>query len=348
MRILAIDLGKKKSVACIYEAEKCEAQFHKVPTGIPAIRNLIASCRPDRVVIEICPSAGWVGDLILSVGIELQLANTSAPAWRWSNTRRKTDRDDALRLAQLSALNQLPQVPMVERTVRQWRALIRYRHHLVRRRTQIRNHIRAIFDREGIALPKGRLCWTLGGIAALREESRSFDSLEGGELWRGELACELDALEAVDKILDRTERKLDSIEQEQAKCQLLRTIPGVGPRLAEIVVAVVGDPRRFSSGKEVGSYAGLTPRQYQSGDNDRQGRISRQGNRLLRAMLVEVSWVSLRYNDWARMIYERARRGSPVRKKIAIVAVARRLLIRCWAMLRDGTAWKHTSLIPAG
>lgn len=344
MRILAIDLGKTKSVACIYETETCESQFQKIPTGLPAIKNLIAVCRPARVVIEVCPAAGWVGDLVLSVGVELQLANTSAPAWRWSNTRRKTDRDDALRLAQLSALNQLPQVAMVERAVRQWRALIRYRHHLVRRRTQIRNHIRALFDREGIVLPKGRLCWTLGGMGALREESRSFESLEEGELWRGELACELDALDAVDGIIDRTERKLDAVEQEHAKCQLLRTIPGVGPRLAEIVVAVLGNPRRFSSGKEVGSYAGLTPRQYQSGDRDRQGRISRQGNGLLRAMLVEVSWVSLRYNDWARMVYERARRGSPARKKIAIVAVARRLLIRCWAMLRDGTAWRPASL----
>jgi transposase len=348
MRILAIDLGKTKSVACIYDTETFEAEFQKIPTGIPAIRNLIAACVPSRVVIEVCPAAGWVGDLVLSGGLELQVANTAAPAWRWCNTRRKTDRDDALRLAQLSALNQLPQVPAVERTIRQWRALIRYRHHLVRRRTQIRNHIRALFDREGIALPKGRLCWTLGGMAALREQSRSFDSLEDGELWRGELACELEALGSIDEIVDRTERKLDSIEQTHAKCQLLRTIPGVGPRLAEIVVAALGDPRRFSSGKEVGSYAGLTPRQYQSGDSDRQGRISRQGNRLLRAMLVEVSWVSLRYNDWARAIYERARRGSPARKKIAIVAVARRLLIRCWAMLRDGTTWRPASLASIG
>jgi transposase len=345
MRILAIDLGKTKSVACVYESTTCESQFQKIPTGVPAIRNLIASCRPDRVVIEICPAAGWVGDLVLSLGVDLQIANTSAPAWRWSNTRRKTDRDDALRLAQLSSLNQLPQVPEVERNVRQWRALIRYRHHLVRRRTQIRNHIRALFDREGIVLPKGRLCWTLNGVATLREESRVFDSLEEGELWRGELACELDALEAVDRIIGQTERKLDSIEQARGQCQLLRSIPGVGPRLAEIVVAVLGDPRRFSSGKEVGSYAGLTPRQYQSGDSDRQGRISRQGNRLLRAMLVEVSWVSLQYNDWARTVYERTHRGSPARKKIAIVAVARRLLIRCWAMLRDGTTWRPNSVL---
>jgi transposase len=340
MRILAIDLGKNKSVACVYEAESGTAQFQKLPTGIPAIQDLLRVHCPDRVVIEICPSAGWVGDLVLAEGLELQIANTSGPAWRWSNTKRKTDRDDALRLAQLSAVNQLPQVPMTDRATREWRALIRYRHHLVGRRTQIRNHVRALFDREGIALPKAHLCWTLGGIAALREEARNFDVVNERELWRGELKCELDALPAVCQIIDQVERKLNAIEVQHKPCQLLRTIPGVGPRLAEIVVAVLGDPRRFSNGKEVGSYAGLTPRQYQSGDSDRQGRISRQGNRLLRAMLVEVSWVSLRYNEWTRSVYERARRGSPARKKIAIVAVARRLLVRCWAMLRDQSSWR--------
>lgn len=202
MRILAIDLGKNKSVACVYEAESGTARFQKLPTGIPAIQTLLRTHLPDRVVIEICPSAGWVGDLVVAEGLELQIANTSAPAWRWSNTKRKTDRDDALRLAQLSAVNQLPQVPMTNRANRQWRALIRYRHHLVRRRTQIRNHIRALFDREGIVLPKAHLCWTLGGIAALRDEARSFDMVGENELWRGELTCELDALQSVDQLIE--------------------------------------------------------------------------------------------------------------------------------------------------
>jgi len=130
-------------------------------------------------------------------------------------------------------------------------------------------------------------------------------------------------------------------------CQLLRTIPGVGPRLAEIAVAMLDDPRRFRSAKQVGSYVGLTPRQFQSGDQDRQGRISHMGNNLLRALLVEVGWVGLRYNPWMRDVYERVRRGSPVRKKQAIVAVARRLIVRCWAILWDGTPWDPARLTPA-
>jgi transposase len=110
--------------------------------------------------------------------------------------------------------------------------------------------------------------------------------------------------------------------------------------LAEIVVAMIDDPHRFQNAKQVGSYVGLVPRQYQSGASDRLGHISRQGNGLLRAMLVEISWIGLRYNSWMRDVYEQVRRGSPSRKKTAIVAVARRLLIRCWAMLRDQTPWR--------
>ncbi len=133
---------------------------------------------------------------------------------------------------------------------------------------------------------------------------------------------------------------------ESPPCQLLRTIPGVGPRLAEIAVAIIDDPHRFRSGKHVASYVGLTPRQHQSGNTDRQGRVSRMGNNLLRALLVEIGWVGLRYNPWMREVYERVRRGSPVRKKQAIIAVARRLIVRCWAILRDGTAWKVPSAAP--
>ncbi len=118
---------------------------------------------------------------------------------------------------------------------------------------------------------------------------------------------------------------------------LLMTIPGVGQRLAEALEAVIDDPHRFRRGREVASYIGLAPRRYQSGSMDRQGRISGQGDRMVRSLLVEVSWLGLRHNPWMRSVYDQVLRGSPARKKIAIVAVARRLLIRCWAMMRDGT-----------
>lgn len=238
MKILAIGLGKNKSVACIYQGDAASAQFYKVSTTPSDLHELILKTRPERVVIEVCSAAWWVADLIQASGTELQVATTAAPAWRWSNTKRKTDRDDALRLAQLSTLGQLPQVNLPTRDIRQWRALIRYRHHLVRRRTQIRNRLRALFDREGLLLPSGRQCWTNAGIATLRECSRSIEEVSEQELWRGELACELDALQMVEQLISRVVARLDQLVAANSSAQLLQSIPGVGPRLAEVIVAV--------------------------------------------------------------------------------------------------------------
>ena len=76
----------------------------------------------------------------------------------------------------------------------------------------------------------------------------------------------------------------------------------------------------------------------------RQGRITGQGNKLLRALLVEVSWLMRRYNGYFRNVFDRVCRGSKTRRKIAVIAVARRLLICCWAMLRDGTRWRAPNM----
>ena len=135
--------------------------------------------------------------------------------------------------------------------------------------------------------------------------------------------------------------KLDELGACDERIQRLQTILGVGPRLAETVVAFLDDPRRFQNSKQVGCYAGLTPKQYQSGQTEHQGKISGQGNKLLRNLLVEICWVSLRYNPWARDAYKRLLRGSKSRKKIAITALARKLVVRCWVMLRYERDWRE-------
>ena len=149
MKILALDLGKFKTVACEYEAETARHRFVSVVTTPQALHDLIVEVEPDRVVIEICSIAGWVCDLVRALGIEIQVANTSEEVWRWRKVRRKNDRRDALKAAQLSAVNQLREVYVPEKEMRQWRALITYRQRLVQRRTKIKNHIRDLLQREG-------------------------------------------------------------------------------------------------------------------------------------------------------------------------------------------------------
>jgi len=190
MRILAIDLGKSKSVACQYTAATGEHTFETFQTRPQALHDLLVSVRPERVVIEICSPAGWVGDLVRALEIELQVANPNHDAWRWKNVKRKTDRDDALKLAQLSAMNQLPVVYLPTKDVRAWRSLIQFRQKLVARRTQIKNHVRSILDRQGEVMAPGKSGWTQAAVKLLHALAEP--TADGTPtLWQFELSVEL-------------------------------------------------------------------------------------------------------------------------------------------------------------
>jgi transposase len=339
MRILALDLGKYKTVVCVYESETGAYRFVTILTNPQVLHDLLVELEPDRVVIEICSIAGWVGDLVRTLGIELQVASTNDERWHWRKVKQKNDRRDALKLAQLSARQELSLVYVPQTEVRQWRALIAYRQHLVQRRTKIRNRIRELLLREGQLLPRHRSAWTQAGMAVLVAMSQPLAEVAMNELWRGELALELAQYEAVQTQIVELVAKLDALGAANHQVRLLQSVSGVGPRLAEAVVAMFDDPKRFRRGAAVSSYVGMVPKQFDSGETERLGHITRHGNRLVRSLLVEVAWCALRHNPWARETYQRISGGKKSRKKIAIVAVGRKLLVRCWAMLRDDTPW---------
>ncbi len=340
MKILALDLGKYKTVGCDYERESGKHRFRASATTPAALERMVQEVKPDRVVIEVCNIAGWVCDLLRGMGVAVQVANTSDDAWRWRKVKKKNDRSDALKVAQLSAVNQLRDVhiPIIE--VRQWRALIAFRQQLVRRRGKIKNHIRDLLLTEGEILPRGAKCWTQLGVARLEAMAKPLPEVGLNELWRGQLHIELQQLRTVQAEITVVEEKLEAIAAADPRVALLRTIPGVGPRLAEAIVALLDRPERFHNTREVSAYIGMVPKELDSGETVRRGPITKHGSRLVRSLLVEVAWAGLRYNPWVRQTYQRISGGKKSRKKIAIVAVGRRLLVRCWAMLRDGTNWR--------
>ena len=340
MKILALDLGKYKTVGCDYERESGKHRFRGSFTTPAALQQLVKEVKPDRVVIEVCNIAGWVCDLLRGMGLEVQVANTSDDAWRWRKVKKKNDRCDALKAAQLSAVNQLREVHIPSIDVRQWRALIAFRQQLVKRRGKVKNHIRDLLLVEGQILPRGAKCWTQLGVARLEAMAKPLQEVGMKELWRGQLHMELRQLREVQQEITVAEEKLDAIAAADPRIALLRTIPGVGPRLSEAIVALLDRPGRFRKASEVSAYIGMVPKQFDSGESERHGRITKHGSRLVRSLLVEVAWAGLRYNPWVRQTYQRISGGKKSRKKIAIVAVGRRLLVRCWAMLRDGTSWR--------
>ena len=155
------------------------------------------------------------------------------------------------------------------------------------------------------------------------------------DLWKGELDLELTQLDAAQEHLKQVDQKLEEIAQADARVQRVMQINGVGRVTAEAIVAYIDDPHRFNNANQVGAYVGLVPRQYQSGKTDRHGRITKRGPRLLRTLLVECAWCSLQYNEWSRETYDRIHRGTQARKKKAAIALARKILIVAWAMMRD-------------
>jgi transposase len=316
-----------------------EVRFTTLDTTRAELRRLIDKEQPAVVIIEACLLAGWVHDLCGELGVSCLVANTASEAWKFKHLKRKTDKDDALRLAQLYLLEQLPTVTLPPTTVRQWRSLIACRQALVGRRVAVQNRIRALFVGQGLPAPRGARAWAATGLAGMASWAKPLADCAADELWRGLLELSLSEYRQVCALIDQAETKLDALGKQRADVVLLQTAPGLGPRTAETVAAYLHDAARFKTGKQVSAYSGLVPRQHQSGEMDRRGRITKRGPALLRKMLVECAWCMVRYNAWARGIYQRLTGGGQRRKKQAIVALARKILVRCWAMLRDRKGW---------
>jgi transposase len=339
MKILALDLGKYKSVSCCFDTAAQTTEYWTLATDRPYLTAVLQQHRADLVVIEACSISAWVHDLCGELGFRILVCNPNQEAWRWKNVKRKTDRDDALKLAKLAALGQLTPVHIPARATREHRWLVKYRKTIVGRMNRVQNILRALFQQHGLALPVGARCWTCSSLEAMAGESQPLADCGPEELWRGQLAQELATYHRLQSELAALEKKLTALAEHDERIGLLETIPGVGRVTAEIIATHLNRPERFTNARQVSSYAGLVPRQYQSGLMDRQGGITRRGSRLLRSALVECAWAMLRYNAWARAHYVRLVRGQRNRKKKAIIALAPKLLVRCWAMLRDKQPW---------
>lgn len=347
MKILAIDLGKFNSVACLLDTATNQSEFETLATQRWAFEQLLSKTQPNQVLIETSSISGWVHDLIQGLDYKVIVANPSAEAWRWKNVKRKTDKDDALKLAKLAALEQISSVHVPKPEQRQYRSLVKYRKTLVHRINRVQSTIRSLFDQQGISIPGGHRAWTVAGVETLTQHAKPLAECELKELWKGELDLELKSLDGLWQHLQTVDDQLEKIAQQNESVKLLQTIPGVGRRTAEVIVAILDDPHRFQNARQVSAYVGLVPDQRQSGQTNRLGKITRRGSELLRSALVEAAWAMLRYNPWAVKIYQRICGGQKTRKKTAIIALARKLLVRCWAMLRRKQPWQDDTVFPS-
>lgn len=344
MKILALDLGKFNTMCCFFDTKTRKYEFLTAATERNYLTTVFKKHEIDLVVMEACGPSGWINDLAIECGHKTLVCSTNEDAWKWSNVKRKTDKDDALKLARMAAMKELKAVHMPSEQHREFRSLVKYRKVLDNRINRMKNSIRAFFVNHGISIDSGEKAWNTGRVR-INSFRKPLAECQANEFWKGELDLELKQLDASTEQLELVTKKLEEIGKNDARIQRIQTIPGVGPRTAEILVACIDDPHRFKSGREVSAYFGLVPRQYQSGETDRNGRITKRGNPLARTILVECAWVSLRYNPWAKAIYERISGKQKTRKKKAAIALARKLSVIAWALLRDGQNWDPQSMI---
>jgi transposase len=256
-------------------------------------------------------------------------------------SKRKNDRVDAQKLAKLLLVDAVPTVYVPEANVRAWRELITFRRRLIEKRTRAKNGVRTLLRTIAVQPPRSPGLWTRRGLAWLSELD------VGNELRALQRDLLVDEIRTLSAQIARVEQQLEQFSRNNVMVHQLQSIPGVGLRTAEALVAFLDDPHRFRHSKQVGAYFGLVPRQDQSGNKNRLGHITKDGSSTVRQLLTEAAWQGVRRSPTIKAYFERLQRNDPERKKIALVGTAHYLARVTWAMLRDGTLWKETVTSPS-
>ena len=248
--------------------------------------------------------------------------------------RQKTDRRDAAHLLQLLLEDRFPRIWVPSLEERDVRQLLVHRHKQVQARTRVKNQLQAMALSQGVQ--KKRKLWTEAG----RAELEKLELLPYAAERRKQLLQSLDGLEAE---IEQLNRRVEAEVAKRPAAVKLQTHPGVGPVTALAMVLTLGPAERFASGKKVGSYFGLIPSEYSSGGKQQLGHISKQGSSFLRFLLVEAGQTAARYDAELGRFYRRL----AVRKHRALakVAVARKLAVRLYLMLRED--WTYAQLCRA-
>ncbi|HJZ54205.1 MAG TPA: transposase [Gemmataceae bacterium] len=272
------------------------------------------------------------------------MARTTGDAGQWTRLQRKTDRDDARQRARLAAVGPIDPVAVVPHAGRPGKSLIGLRKRRVGERVRSQNRIRGRLVSQGRPTPRGARTWTERGRAGIARFARPLAQCGPQELGRGELHGRLERLRVLAAQTGAGEARRDPLASPDRRVSRLPSLPGVGPRTAEVNAVPRHDARRVRWAEELSASAGLGPRPSQSGPTDRRGRITRRGPKLRRAAWVECAGGRLRSHGWARDTGPR-RPANDASQTKAIGAWARRRLVRCGAILRTGEPGREPTAV---
>jgi len=276
-----------------------------------------------RVGMEAVGNSHWFEQLLAELGHELWIGD-AAQIRRLVVRQQKTDRRDAKHILDLLLDGRFPRLWVPSPQMRDVRQLLRHRQKLVEIRTQVKNQLQHLALNQGVRR-KSRL-WSVQGRAVLEQLPLPPWTARR----RGDLLAMLDRLQEQVGELDRAVR---AEAEQRPEVRLLMTHPGVGPVVGLAYVLTIGPITRFPRGKQVVSYLGLIPSEHTSGGHQKFGPISKQGNTMMRTLLVEAAQTAARLDEQLRRQYGRlkARKHSALAK----VMVARKLAVRMYWMLRE-------------
>jgi transposase len=327
---VGVDLHKSYAQVAVIE-ESGELKEFRVPTEAERVEEVFgALARPAYVAVEAQRSWYWFVDLLQRLGHEVVLSNpkqTKAIA----SARLKNDRVDACMLASLAKGDLLPTVWIPPPALREQKELLRHRWRLVRMRTSLKNALHALLAKHNLR-PPGRRLFTQQGLRWLSQVPLA----EGAGWMRND---GLSVLALLDEQITQLDQEVRSRGEQSEVVRLLTTLPGVGWLTALTVVSEVGEIERFPTSKHLCSYAGLVPRVRASGGRAHHGRITKEGPRMLRWILVEAASSAVRRPGPLQRHFRKlsAKRG----RSVAKVAVARKMLGVIYHMWQEGITYSE-------
>lgn len=283
---------------------------------------------PSQVVLEACgfwPAFQRAVAPLAERVVMVHPARTKAIAW----ARLKNDRVDSETLAHLSRCDLLPEAWMADERTQQTRLLVRLRVTLGRERARMKNLLQAVLHQEGMRKPVSDL-FGKSGRQWLAKVELSAAARVAVDTYRK-------LIDSLDELIVEQEHRLVELAAADARARWLQTIPGIGAYSAMVILAEIGDIRRFRDKKSLASYAGLVPRVRESAGKRSYGGISKQGSETLRWIMLQVAQVAARHSEAAGAYHQRLRRKK--RPQVAKVALARKLLCCVWALLSHGVCY---------
>lgn len=335
MYYVGLDVHYRTSTYCVLDADGHEAKSETIHGHWPKLLDRLSILKGSWMVcFEATCGYGYLYRELSRIATRVIVAHPGQLRLIF-RAKRKNDRIDARKLAKLLYLDEVPQVYVPGQEVQSWRELIEHRRRMVDRQTVCKNAVRSLLRSHGVVGPKG--LWTQKGLSWLRQVQMPTTA---SGLKRDLL---LEELAEAQRGVRTITQALDKIGERHPGVMLLRSIPGVGMRTAETMVAYIDEPKRFQRGSQVAAYFGLIPCQDASASVNRLGHITKQGPGTARKYLVEAAWQGVYRSPTIRAYFERILRGKKERRKIALVATAHYLLRCMHAMLLSGELWREAA-----